>query len=214
LPQSPAWTLEGLEAGERFAEAMSDNPLDWSLQQLGLPMRLCDCFEQYGVLWVRELVLWSDARMLLARGLRGPTARRQVQQALARAGLSLRKPEPEKLSEPPPAARALARKRSYFDAISPAKTRTVLKLLATGISQRRINLALGYSAGAHWAAWRVNQRLKQMLSTGQTSTQIAEELGIGSHSSSWDQVVNYLDRLHEKCVANGTRTGERGTSAR
>jgi hypothetical protein len=212
-PESSNWTLEQLEAGDRPAQAISDDPLDLSLQQLGLPMKLCDLFEQYGVLWVRQLVLWSDARLLLAPGLRGPTARRQVQQALARVGLSLCRPEPEELPAAPPRARPLVRKRSYFGAISPAKTRIVIKLLAAGVSQRQINLALGYSPSAHWAAWRVNQRLKQLLSAGQTATQVAEELGIESHSSSWEQVVDYLGRLQNKCVSNDARIPEQSPSA-
>jgi hypothetical protein len=212
-PESSNWTLEQLEAGDRPIEAISDDPLDLSLQQLGLPMKLCDLFEQYGVLWVRELVLWSEARLLLAPGLRGPTARRQVQQALARVGLSLRQPEPKERPNAPPAARPLARKRSYFGAISPAKTRIVIKLLAAGVSQRQINLALGYSPSAHWAAWRVNQRLKQMLSVGQPPTQIAEELGIESYSSSWEQVVDYLDRLQSKSAANDVRSRDQGPPA-
>jgi hypothetical protein len=145
--------------------------------------------------------------LLLATGLRGPAARQQVQQALSRVGLSLRESEAGELPEPLPPARALARKRTYVDAMSPAKTRTVVKLLAIGVSQRQINLALGYCAGAHWAAWRVNQRLKQMLSVGQTPTQIAEELAIDSRSPSWDQVVAYLNRLQSKC-ASGVPAGE------
>lgn len=195
LPEAPKWTLEELQAGDRPLEAISDDPRGWSLQQLGLPMKVCGAFEQYGVLWVRELLEWTEARMLLAPGLRGPTTCNRVKQALARVGLALRMPTPDETPEPLPPRIALARRRSFFAGLSEARTRTIVKLLASGVSQRQINLALGYAAGAHWAAWRVNQRLRQMLAAGHSAEEIAEQLGIEPRTPSWDQAIEYLRKL-------------------
>ena len=195
LRETPRWTLEELEAGDRPLEAMSDDARGWSLQQLGLPMKVCGAFEQYGVLWVRELLHWTEERMLLAPGLRGPTTRNRVKQALARVGLALRTPTPDEPSEPLPPRVELARRRSFVAGLSESRTRTIVRMLASGVSQRQINLALGYAAGAHWAAWRVNQRLKQMLAAGYSPSEIAEHLGLEPRSSSWDQAVEYFGRL-------------------
>ena len=195
LAQAPKWTLEELEAGDRPLEAISDDPRGWSLQQLGLPMKVCGAFEQYNVLWVRELLQWTEQRMLLAPGLRGPVTRHRVQQALARVGLALRAPRSGERPEPLPPRIALARRRSFVAGLSETRTRTIVKLLASGVSQRKVNRVLGYAAGAHWAAWRVNQRLKQMLAAGHSAEEIAEHLGIEPRSSSWDQAVEYLGRL-------------------
>ena len=195
LRNAPHWTLETLEAGDRPAEAISDDARDWSLQQLGLPMKLCGTFEQYGVIWVRELLEWTEQRMRLAPGLRGPKVRARVKQALARVGLSLRTPPPDESPAPLPTRTTLIRRRSFIDGLNETRTRMVVKLLAGGVSQRKINLALGYAAGAHWAAWRVNQRLKRLLAKGAAPVEIAEQLGIDLGSSAWDQVVAYLVRL-------------------
>ena len=195
LRDTPDWTLEALEAGERPAEAISDDARDWSLQQLGLPMKLCGLFEQYGVIWVRELVEWTEQRMRLAPGLRGPKVRSRVKQALARVGLSLRTPSSDESPAPLPPRTKLIRRRSFVGGLNETRTRMVVKLLAGGVSQRKVNLALGYAPGAHWAAWRVNQRLKRLLATGIAPVEIAEQLGIDLGSSAWDQVVAYLVRL-------------------
>ena len=202
LPAAPRWTLEELAAGDRPREALSDDARGWSLQQLGLPMKVCGAFEQYGVLWVRELLEWTEERMRSAPGLRGPTTRSRVKQALARVGLALRTPAPDERPEPLPPRMELARRRSFFAGLGEARTRSIVKLLASGVSQRQINRVLGYAAGAHWAAWRVNQRLRQMLAAGHPPEEIAEHLGLDPRTSSWDQAIEYLRKLSPSGAAH------------
>src|SRR6185312_13060355 len=66
LVERGAGRLEAMEGCGRLAEALEDDPLGLSLAQLGVSLRTLNAFENYGVVWVRDLVQWTESMALVA----------------------------------------------------------------------------------------------------------------------------------------------------
>jgi DNA-binding CsgD family transcriptional regulator len=144
-------------------------PLERSLVDLDLPLRLCQRLERHGLIYARDAVRWSAERFRALDAVRGERIAARVRAALVSVGLSLRERSADgSLSSPGPLASRVARishsmqtrrrRRIQPNLLTPRRKQRIMELVARGLSEREISRLLGYRS--HTTVWSVKREMR------------------------------------------------------
>lgn len=144
-------------------------PLERSLVDLDLPLRLCRRLERHGLIYARDAVRWPAERFRALDAVRGERIAARVRAALASVGLALRERSADSsLSSPGPLASRVARvsrsmqtrrrRRIQPNLLTPRRKQRIMELVARGLSEREISRLLGYRS--HTTVWSVKREMR------------------------------------------------------
>lgn len=179
LVERGAGILEAIEGRDRLEESLRGDPLDLAVAQLGVSMRTLNALEGCGVIWVRELIQWTEPMVLATAGLNAAAAS-EIKAALDSLGLSLRVAEP---APPKPVhPRGAQAKKLAAVLLAPIgdvrlRQRAMLIALARGASEREANIAVGLSPGAHYAPGSLKRRIRHQLASAAAPSEIIGQFG-------------------------------------
>ena len=142
-------------------------PLERSLVDLDLPLRLCGRLERHGLIYARDAVRWSAERFRALDAVRGERIAARVRAALTSIGLTLRERSADSsLSSPGPLASRVARvsrsmptrRRIQPNLLTPRRKQRIMELVRRGLSEREISRLLGYRS--HTTVWSVKREMR------------------------------------------------------
>lgn len=161
--------LRANDRDNRWPAASECPPLERSLVDLDLPVRLCQRLERHGLIYARDAVRWSAERFRALDAVRGERIAARVRAALASIGLALRERSADGSLVPqgPLASRVARVSRSIPgrrrgriqpNQLTPQRRRRIMELVQRGLSEREISLILGYRS--HWTVWNVKREMR------------------------------------------------------
>lgn len=144
-------------------------PLERSLVDLDLPVRLCQRLERHGLVYARDALRWSTERFRALDAVRGERIAARVRAALASVGLALRERSADGSPVPQgPLSSRVARvsrsipgrrpRRIQPNLLTPQRKRRIMELVRRGLSEREISRILGYRS--HTTVWSVKREMR------------------------------------------------------
>jgi hypothetical protein len=195
------WKLEVLESSERLKQAIADwttkgHDDELAVAQLNIDERLLSALDTRAVIWVRELLQWTEP-MILALPSAGETLLSDLKQKLAERGLKLREAGPSEVPVVPAVKYRLTRERNEKRGKRVSKDETivrhrgVLRGLADGASYEELGQQFGMTRSA---VNNIRHALRKRVRSGEPPLEIARGLGF-IHSKIRSRVVSYLASL-------------------
>lgn len=196
------WKLEVLENSERFKEAISawlteGHEDELAVAQLDIDERLLTALDTRGVIWLRDLLQWTEP-MILALPMVAESLLNDLKQKLAERGLKLREATADEEAALPPIKYRLSRPREAkrgpgrrTEDETVTKHRGILRGLADGSTLDALGRQFGMNSNA---VGNLRRSWRRRVRSGDEPLEIARGLGF-IHSPVRSRVVAYLKSL-------------------